>query len=80
MVKAPIRPLTEQAETLYRALVACGPGWHSRAELAKQMGKNRLNPFDTTLLDVLRDAGRIEAEQQDTPGPITYKWVYRVKE
>ena len=73
------KPLSVQAEKLFEALKALGAGWHSRAELARQVGKTRLNPFDIALLEVLRESGLIEAEQHPASGPITYKWMYRIR-
>jgi hypothetical protein len=73
-------PLTQQAETLLEALEACGPGWHTRSTIARKLDKTRLNGFDVALLEVLREAGRIEVEKRETRGPIGYTWQYRLSD
>ena len=74
------KPLSERAEKLFAALEALGPGLHSRAAIAAQIDRKRLNIYDVALLEMLHEEGRIEVIQQPVPGPIGYQWFYRVKE
>ena len=72
--------LSVQAEKLLTALQQCGPGWHSRAELAERIGKRRLSGYEAAVLDSLIESGRIEAERHPIDAPIRERWEYRVKE
>jgi hypothetical protein len=65
-------------DRLFEALQSLGDGWHSRSEIAKKLSKPRLTAYDAALIDVLVSEGRIEAEQQDSRGPIGYQWRYRI--
>jgi hypothetical protein len=72
--------IEDTAERLYSLLLKLGPGWHDRAELAKKLGKNKLNPVEAAALDLLASAGRVErVTQQAGTGNIT-RFVYQVKE
>ncbi len=59
--------------------VASFDQWVSRGELAKHLGKKRLNPHEVAALDLLVERGQLEAEKRSAPGPIGYQWVYRVR-
>jgi hypothetical protein len=72
--------LSVQAAKLFAALKDCGPGWHSRAEIAERIAKRRLNGFEAAALDLLVQSGRIEAERRPIAAPIRERWEYRVKE
>jgi hypothetical protein len=71
--------LGRHAEKLYTALVDLGNGWHSRAEIARQLDRPRLTTYDGAALDLLITSGRIEAERHPIEGPIRERWEYRVK-
>jgi len=58
----------------------CGPGWHSRSEIAAQLGKNRLNAAEATILETLVESGQVEAEQHEIETNIPLRWEYRLKE
>jgi hypothetical protein len=73
-------PLKDQSERVFQALKQCGPGWHSRDEIAKVLGKRRLNPAEVVLLNLLVENDRIEATRIEIEGPAALQWVYRVKE
>lgn len=74
------KTVSSKAAELLDALRQCGPGWHSRAELAAQLGKNRLNASEVTVLETLVDRGQVEAEQHETEeGNIPQRWEYRAK-
>jgi predicted transcriptional regulator len=70
--------LEEQTRQLLTALSE--EKWTSRAELAKLLGKKRLNPYEVAALDMLTAQGQIEAEKRPAIGPIGYQWFYRRKE
>lgn len=72
--------LTEQADKLSAALRALGPGWHGASAIAKQLGKSRLNPYDTAALDllVLMDVAEVEIHEIDAN--ITQRHEWRLKE
>jgi hypothetical protein len=56
-----------------------GSGWHSRADLAKALNKNRLNPADCLLLDVMVSQGLLERSMAQTTSPTINRWLYRIK-
>jgi hypothetical protein len=77
--------LMPMEETRIRYLIdtlrGLGPGWHSRAELAAYLGKNRLNPAETATLDILAATGPLEREMRAVPErPHLNEYVYRIKE
>jgi hypothetical protein len=72
--------LSQQADHVFATLVALGPGWHGRPEIARQMGKSRLQAVEAMALDLLIMQGRIEAERHEINAPIRERWEYRVKE
>lgn len=64
---------------LLGAFEALGKGWHSRQEIADHLGKNKLSPADTTLLDAMVDKGLIEKSMAQTALVTVNRWQYRVK-
>jgi hypothetical protein len=72
--------LGQRAELIFNALSALGPGWHSRPEIAGQIGAKRLQLLDAAALDLLTMQGRIEAERHPINAPIRERWEYRIKE
>lgn len=51
-----------------------------RVELAKRIGKKRLNPRDVTALDALVEQGKVERIKVETvTSPIGYRFDYRLK-
>jgi hypothetical protein len=74
-------PLDDKARRMLAALKALGKGWHSRADVAAQIGKNRLNPVEIVALDMLASAGQIDRAMKPKPDmPQVNQWVYRSKE
>jgi hypothetical protein len=71
--------LSVKAGKLIAAIEQCGPGWHSRAEIAQQLNKRRLSAYETAVLDTLVESGRVEAEQHRIDAPIQVRWEYRLK-
>lgn len=71
--------LSVQAEKLLTALRQCGPGWHSRAAIAEQIGKRRLSGYEAAVLDSLVEQGKIEAERHHIDAPIPLRWEYRIR-
>lgn len=71
--------LNDRENVILNALRQCGPGWHDRADLADALGKNKLNPAEITLLDVMADVGKIE--KRFAPGKAEHinRWTYRLK-
>jgi hypothetical protein len=54
------------------------PGiWLKRRDIADKLGKARLNPSETAILDMLAYMQIIEVETRDIPGPIGFEYVYR---
>jgi len=72
--------MAKHAEKLFEALKACGSGWHSRGDIARQMGKNRMSSYDAAALEILLATARIEAERHTIEGPIPLRWEYKIKE
>ena len=72
--------LSAKAREIVAALRALGSGWHSRADLAGQLGKKKLNPAEVAILDLLVAEGRIEASLKSTSLPHISSWLYRVQE
>lgn len=71
--------LGRHAEKLYKALSELGDGWHSRADIARQLNRPRLTTYDGAALDLLVTSARIEAERHEIEGPIRERWEYRLK-
>jgi hypothetical protein len=72
--------LTEQADKLSTAIRALGTGWHGAAEIAKQLGKSRLNPYDTAALDLLVLMDMAEVEIHEIDANISQRHEWRLKE
>ena len=75
----PETALSAKVEQLIDALRACGPGWHSRAAIAQQLNKRRLNAYETAVLDTLVASGRVLAERHAINAPIRERWEYKIK-
>lgn len=71
--------LPEQAQRILSIVKAAGGVWVDRREIAKALGKNRLNPGDLAYLDVLAANSIVETEQRKNNTPIGYEVVYRAK-
>jgi hypothetical protein len=74
------KSISEKRADVLDALKRCGAGWHGRAEIAAQLGRNKLNPTDVALLETLVELGQVEAERHEIDAPIPIRWEYRVKE
>lgn len=70
--------LTERARELLDALKKTPGEWVSRAQLARDTGKNRLSPHDLALLERMGQGGLIEIRQRDSNTPIKIAFDYRV--
>lgn len=68
--------LPEQAQRILQTFEKPGI-WLKRRDIAQQLGKNRLNPSDTAILDMLAYMDLIEVETREIPGPIGFEYVYR---
>lgn len=64
---------------LLEAMRALGDGWHDRQEIAAHLGKNKLNPSETTVLETLVASGKLDKELQPGQQAHVSRWVYRVK-
>jgi len=71
--------LPPQAERLLKALQAPRGVWRTRSDIAATLGKNRLNPGDTAMLEMLAAQGVIEVQRVTDATPIGYRWEYRSK-
>jgi hypothetical protein len=72
--------LSEREKVLLEALESLGPGWHSRAELAANLNKKRLNGAEVMLLDVMTEQGRLERKLIPGGLPHLQQYVYRIPE
>jgi hypothetical protein len=71
--------IEDKEHEMMAAVKALGPGWHDRQDIADHMGKNRLNPAEVTVLDVLVMTGKLEKALQTGDQPHVNRWVYRIK-
>lgn len=67
--------LTPHARKLLNALREYENLWLSRTEIAENIGKNRLTPYDIQLLESFADVGLGEARKVEIKG--TIHWQYR---
>lgn len=71
--------LTEHQRKILDIIYSAEQGWMSRLELAKAMGKRRLNPYDMSCLDLLAEQGLIEVSQRPSRAPhVEFAHIYRV--
>ncbi len=75
----PATVLRQNADRLYAALEALGPGFHRRKDIAHQLGKTHLQPVETAAMDFLIEQGRVEAAKEPIKGPFAERWIYRIK-
>ena len=71
--------ITDRARDLLAALKAHNGAWVTRAQLARDTGKNRLSPHDVDLLERLIDAGQVEKRQRKSNTPVGVAYDYRAK-
>jgi len=69
--------LPEQAKKLLEAFEG-KKEWIKRRQIARYLGKARLNPSDTAILDMLAYMQMIEVEKREISSPIGYEYVYRL--
>lgn len=69
--------LTEHGETLLEIVQRAGGEIVTRSDIAKALGKTRLNVWEVKLLDEMAAAGLIQAEKLPIKSPIGYEWQYR---
>jgi hypothetical protein len=76
--------MTTQAEKIAQQLIevlrALGDGWHSRSEIAAYLQKSKLNPSETTALDLLASQGVIEGQLAQGSRPNVNQYLYRAKD
>jgi hypothetical protein len=69
--------LTYQGEKVL-GIVRSGKGeYMTRSDIAKAMGKTKLNEWDVRLLSILAGQRHIEITKRTIKSPIGYEWVYR---
>jgi predicted transcriptional regulator len=68
-----ITPHAEQLLTVIRRAT----GWITRREIADQLDKNRLNPWEQALLRKLHAEGLIEINRRLRSDAITLEYIYR---
>ena len=51
--------------------------WLKRRDIANRLGKTRLNPSETAILDMLAYMEMIEVETREVHGPIGFEYIYR---
>jgi Fe2+ or Zn2+ uptake regulation protein len=76
ILKPEARKLTPQSEKILRMIKDNG-AWMSRAEVAKLMGKKRLNVWDVALLKLLVEQGLLVVEKHLIEGGIGAAWMYK---
>lgn len=74
--------IDRRAVKMLEALKACGPGWHSRREIANALGKTRLTDGDVIALELLTREGKIEAERHEVEAVsgVPVRMEYQLKE
>lgn len=60
------------------ALAALGDGYWTRQDIAKQLGKAQLNPFDKEAIEQMVADGTIEGLMVPTANPYIMKQVVRI--
>lgn len=70
--------MVRQTEVL-TVLRGQGDKWIGRTELAKALGRKKLNPLDLQALAVLETVGQIEVERRPDTRPAGFVAYYRVK-
>ena len=69
--------LPEQAQRLLSTFDG-SPHWMKRRDIAHRLGKTRLNPSDTAILDMLAYMRLIEVDKREINSPIGYEYIYRL--
>jgi hypothetical protein len=72
-------PLERTSSAMLATLKAMGQGWYSRAQIATQAGKARLNPSEIAALDLLVSTGTIESQLAIGKRINANQYQYRVK-
>jgi hypothetical protein len=72
--------LARNAEAVYAALKAAGPGWHPRSTLARALNKARLSNGEVAALELLVMTGRVEMRRAEIDSPIPVRSEYRICE
>ena len=70
--------LENRRRAIVEALEALGAGWHTRMDIARALNKNRLNPADIAVLEVLAETGPV-VRQTMTPQVGLQAYVYTLK-
>lgn len=68
--------LPKQAQRILEAFENPGT-WLKRRDIANRLGKTRLNPSETAILDMLAFMEIIEVETREIHGPIGFEYIYR---
>lgn len=72
--------VTEQSQRFLDLLSRQPSKWFTRSELARLVGKRRLNPYDVAAIELLYEQGLVERQSQEKEGILNFKWVYRAKD
>ena len=77
MVSPVPKRITGHALKLQNALSSTE--WLTRSQIAAAIGKRKLTPYDTLLLDLLAERGLIESRQREGGSREGFTWEYRGK-
>jgi hypothetical protein len=69
--------IAEMEDRLLAALRSSNGQWVKRSQIAKQLGRNKLQPGDVVMLEVLVERGLAESRRVDTYAPSKYRVEYR---
>jgi hypothetical protein len=73
-IRRPTSVITQQLLDVFKD---AGGEWLSRGQIARLLGKKRLNPAELAALETLIKEGRIEAVEKATNAPSGVVWMYR---
>lgn len=68
--------LTAHAQTLL-GIVRAADGWINRQYIAQQLGRRKLNVWDTKLLDDMAEADVIQRRKNPISGGIGFEYQYK---
>ena len=72
--------ITFQAEKILQVLEQSRNRWFTRNEIAHELGKNRLTPYDISLLELLVSQQLIQTKRDAGFSPYGYRWMYGIFE
>ncbi len=78
-IAAHLAAMTEHQKKILELLYLVGKRWLTRSEIARSMGKRRLNPYDLECLALLSEKGFITISRRPSKVPgIEYAHIYQV--